>query len=267
MLQVMTPEVVRRNQDALIGAVGAVRSGRRVEAYVATVNAVQAFAIPRPEGPTPVLDFAPHAPPVSDFLTEIADGEPFSEVDPAERGAIVETIHGGLELLARFDPRAPDVVRALVPHIVLARHPSRGGGSAANAVGLVWLNPLPAASALDLADLLWHEATHQALFLADMVTTLFAFDRREGGIPQITSAIRRVPRDYDLSFHAACVASALVELHRGLEGRDRADALVPGLATTLAELRAMPGPLAAPGRAILDELLARAASDERRSAA
>jgi hypothetical protein len=257
MLSILQPEPLRAAQLTLIASVGAVTSGRRISAYVHTLNALQRYPIPFSEGErSPCLDFELNDPAVRWLLSELSGDNQVEVFSAAEQLQIRDKVKAGLQRLRVLDPSAEDAVRFLIPRLVFARHALRAGGSAANAVGMVWLSPLVNASVDDYAEFLWHEATHQALFLAEMIQPLFTVERRNGPMPQITSAIRRKPRDYDLAFHAACVAASLIELHQALGNQDRVAELRHGLSLTVSELLALQEPLAPAGRAILQELVA-----------
>jgi hypothetical protein len=255
MISVLKPEVLRAAQLTLIASVRAVTSGRRIPAYVQTLNALQRNPIPVPDGErTPVLDFTLDSPAVRSFVSELSGDEQLECFSASEQLQIAEGVQSGLQRLRVLAPCAEDAVRYLIARLVFARHPVRAGGSAANTVGMVWLSPPASAQADDFAEFLWHEATHQALFLADMLNPLFTVERRNGPMPQVTSAIRRQPRDYDLAFHAACVAASLIELYEALGNREKVAELRRGMSLTMSELMAMQEPLTDAGRAILFEL-------------
>jgi hypothetical protein len=257
MLSVLKPEPLRAAQLTLIASVGAVTSGRRISAYVRTLNAIQRHPIPFSEAErTPCLDFELSDPAVCWLLSELSGDNQLEAFAAAEQLQIRDLVKAGLERLRVLDPSAEDAVRFLISRLVFARHAVRAGGSAANSVGMVWLSPPASAGVDDYAEFLWHEATHQALFLAEMIQPLFTVERRNGPMPQITSAIRRKPRDYDLAFHAACVAASLIELYEALGNHDKVAELRQGLSLTLSELVAQQEPLTDAGRAILQELVA-----------
>jgi hypothetical protein len=174
-----------------------------------------------------------------------------------EQQAISINAAHGLALIASTGASVADVVTHLLVVVLFARKPEYGGGSRADMLGVVWLAPPNAWTALDYAEALWHETVHQALFLEEMVHGLYAapVGQMADGPALVISAIRRARRPYDLAFHAACVASGLVHLNFSLGRTSRCSWLLDGLYRTLPGLHAKSAYLSSNGRAILSDLV------------
>ena len=140
--------------------------------------------------------------------------------------------------------------------LLCAKKSGLGGGSFGDSLGVVWFDPDPFWESVDYAETILHEATHQSLFLSDMVRRLFVFEPREltGEDALVTSAILQTPRPYDLAFHSACVAAALVDFYLRTEMPDRSRKFVEPLKHTVAELRRKGHFLTRPGLVILHQL-------------
>lgn len=125
--------------------------------------------------------------------------------------------------------------RKLISHVVYAYRDEYSGGSVSNHIGWIWLSPEPAWSIDDYADNLIHEYTHNVLFLEEMTRTLFAFNAEIMALPQnqVVSAIRKIPRFFDQSYHAAAVAIVLAEHALNCGRTGTATLLVEGLLPSL----------------------------------
>src|SRR4051812_21770232 len=111
MISVLKPEVLRAAQLTLIASVRAVTSGRRIPAYVQTLNALQRNPIPVPDGErTPVLDFTLDSPAVRSFVSELSGDEQLECFSASEQLQIAEGVQSGLQRLRVLAPCAEDAV-------------------------------------------------------------------------------------------------------------------------------------------------------------
>ena len=109
----------------------------------------------------------------------------------------------------------------------LAKRDGHHGGSVSRRIGFVWLAPSSDWTAQECGERLWHEYLHHALFLEDMVNTVFVRDPCAMSEPEnrVPSAVRGVARRYDQSlsfrlgrFWTNRIQSASIR-HRWREGR------------------------------------------------
>lgn len=213
-----------------------------------------------PEDPWPHLDFAiEHADTAAHFLGRAIESA--HRCDSGERNRLTATLPRAYAEIAAYDPDLLAVLRLIVAGIVVAKLPGHGGGSMGDTIGLVWIEPGTFDDALDLADKLVHETTHQCLFLHEMVHGLFRLppDRMRDDDLLIRSALLEIPRGYARSFHSACVGASLVAFHRARGRTSVAERLLPRLRTTVAQLadkQRSHAPLRASGLAVLDQLAA-----------
>ena len=166
---------------------------------------------------------------------------------------IMSYIEQSLRLLATACPHLASGLAALLAEIVVAGKRATGACSSSAAVGAVFLSPRAAWPPSKYVEILVHEFVHQALFLDECVNGMFApaadFDAPDS---LVVSAIRKVPRGYDKSFHAACVAYVQRRLYHRLR---IADPKPPGnLGETLQGLHSRRRLLSDNGRAVLGEL-------------
>jgi hypothetical protein len=113
--------------------------------------------------------------------------------------------------LSLLDRRAPDLgagFAGLVSAIVVAARRGTGAASSSAAIGAIHLCPRASWPVPKYVELLVHEFVHQALFLDECVHGMFTGDTSELASRDavVLSAVRKVPRGYDKSFHAAYVA-------------------------------------------------------------
>jgi hypothetical protein len=120
--------------------------------------------------------------------------------------------------LSHVRDRAPygRLVDTLIARVVLAGDDRIGASSSRVHLGTVVMCPPPDWDHRHVAVSLVHEATHQALFLADLVRRVFAEDPAVLDGLTATSAVRGVPRPYDLAFHSAAVAVTIAPLAHDL---------------------------------------------------
>lgn len=88
------------------------------------------------------------------------------------------------------------------------------GGSISSLLGVIWLDP-SAGNKWNIqtyAEMIVHEFIHTHLFYAEMVHGTYS-DPGLISKAKVVSAIRKQPRDYDKSFHAAYVATGLATFH------------------------------------------------------
>jgi HEXXH motif-containing protein len=175
---------------------------------------------------------------------------------PEEIAVVEERMAGAEELIARYDSMFPAVMTLVVGSFIFGKRHGMGGGSIGDTVGVIWLNPRSTATALEYAEKIVHETTHQATFLYEMVHTLFSATTVEMEKPEalVTSSLRRIPRGYHRSFHSACVGVALTELYEELGAPATAARFCRPTMVTLSELRDKSRYLTEPGLAVLEEM-------------
>lgn len=117
------------------------------------------------------------------------------------------TVEDGLQYVRSMTPYG-ELIDTLVGRVVLAGDTNVGASSSRAHLGFIVMCPPSSWDHRHSAVSLVHEATHQALFLADLVRRVFRPD--PGALDGMTaiSAVRGVARPYDLAFHSAAVAVA-----------------------------------------------------------
>lgn len=111
------------------------------------------------------------------------------------------------------------------------------GGSVSGCIGMVYLCPKEDWDVTFYAEMLVHEYVHNRLFLDDMVNGLFPdLSLLKHPEAQVTSTIRRTKREYDKSFHAACVSCALAYFYDKLGDQTKTEEFILPVEQTLREL-------------------------------
>ncbi len=149
----------------------------------------------------------------------------------AERRLCRPVVRDGLRQFRRCFPESFAVFCETIPFVLLAKRDGHHGGSVSRRIGFVWLAPSSDWTAQECGERLWHEYLHHALFLEDMVNTVFVRDPCAMSEPEnrVPSAVRGVARRYDQSYHSAWVASGLIEYRARLSDIDGARAVFPRL--------------------------------------
>jgi len=176
-------------------------------------------------------------------------------LEPRNEKPIASRVGRSLRLLSTACPPLAAGLGALLAEIVVVGKRGTGACSSSAAVGALFLSPRAAWPPSKYAEILVHEFVHQALFLEECVNGMFVpsadFDAPES---LVVSAVRKVPRGYDKSFHAAWVAYLQRRLYQRL---GIADPKPPGeLSQTLQGLHSRRHLLTANGQAILAQLRA-----------
>lgn len=155
------------------------------------------------------------------------------------RAALYDLISEGLDAISNASHDLRTLIELTIGEIFLAREGEFGGGSVSSAVGLIWLNPSEEWSPQKTGEYIVHEWIHNMLFLADMVSPLFAVDyvglSRESSY--VTSAILKRKRPFDRCYHSAAVAAGLA-FYRTISGKaNKADSLINPAIRTVRELQ------------------------------
>jgi hypothetical protein len=121
-------------------------------------------------------------------------------------------------------PETFEAFKELIAFVILAKRPGYGGGTVSNRIGLIWLAPEEKWTVNDWLENLVHEFIHNALFLDDMVQTIFTAggSRLAEDDALAISAIRQVKRGYDKSYHSAFVSFGIITHYMKLKMHDKA---------------------------------------------
>ncbi|HRI66642.1 MAG TPA: HEXXH motif-containing putative peptide modification protein [Polyangium sp.] len=244
MLSFMNLETIQAEQKLFVrhvlGPEAAEEPG--VVPYFTALNQVQRYKVlfdERGQGPRREFDLA--IPEVRDFLlrTDFKEVGVEQTYDSARQEVTRKKLDEGFEIVRGVAPQLPEVINRLTGMFVFAHLDDWAAGSGRYAAGIIWLNMLKEAPALEYAEYLVHETTHQALYLYEMIHTLFSRPLQELGRPEalVVSSIRKVPRSLLHAFHAACVSVNLVQFYDALGMPDKADTFFDPLLLTLSQLR------------------------------
>jgi HEXXH motif-containing protein len=257
-IALMDPETVAANARA---AVQVVAPGRLDDAplrlaYLTALRDAQGSGLEiESAGPVFQLDLAA---PVSVATIRGIGGKDVTAVEIGDTGRERLRAHldAGFALLEEHDPDRAAVARLLVATLVVLRRPGLFSASAISALGAVAVNPAPEWEAIDFAETLLHESVHQAVFLDEMVNTLYGVDpkRLAADDALVLSAVRRTARPYDAALHAACVAVEVLWLHAGRDDAERVAQWSTGLTDSVAQLTERRHLLSAHGNEVLDDL-------------
>jgi hypothetical protein len=261
LLGFVRPERVEAHIATLAGALGepapAAAAGPRAT-YHALLNRLQPRRCEFPAGNAIRIEFdcddAWSAALLAHFLAGF-DVPRGARLDAGEQARISEKLAAAVLRVEAYDRDAARALRLLIGCVLVVRTPSFG--SLADALGAVLFGPDPAWPVDEYAELLWHEAVHQALFLEDMLAPVFA-----GGAALaaedalVENPILGVRRPFDLAFHGAVVSAALHDFYDRLGAPERALEFGGALAATLDALVARRRLLTERGRELLDELRA-----------
>ncbi len=138
----------------------------------------------------------------------LADDAPAAQALPAASARpVVEYCRQALSLMARVAPGLAAGFATLMAAVIVASAGKRAAGSSSNCISAMHLSPRAKWPVAKYAELLLHEFVHQALYLDECVHGMFAQpDRTAKYESLVLSAVRHVPRPYELAFHGACVA-------------------------------------------------------------
>jgi hypothetical protein len=196
------------------------------------------------------------------LLTGIMGGEfptSFSTISEADCKAYIGRALAGESHWNQLFPEDFTCYEELVRYVIYAYRDTYSGGSVSNAIGWIWLSPQADWTSGEYSENLIHEYTHNVLFLEEMVNTLFSVSASVMAEPEnrVVSAIRRVPRFFDQTFHAAAVAIVLTEFAI-CEGRLRdARLLVHGLLPSLDAMKEKRALMTDNGYTLLLEMISR----------
>src|SRR5699024_3144858 len=78
-----------------------------------------------------------------------------------------------LSLLKTLHNDLYNLINQYISTIYVVKNEGFGGGSVSGYLGFIWLNIQPQWSVIDIAENIYHEFIHNALFIDDMVNCLF----------------------------------------------------------------------------------------------
>jgi hypothetical protein len=246
--------VVQRNAELLTSAMGVPRDAPPDHAYRRALNSLQGWT-DRPDAGTALFfQGGTHADAsFSHFLTGY-DIPPVVPFEAADTSVISAAIDESLDLLHRLDADARATFDFLIHALLVVRIPAFG--SLSDALGWVLAGPEATWSRLEMAELLWHEALHQALFLFDLVDPIFRTDGAgvAAAAASVLNPVLGEDRPYDLAFHGVAVSLSIVDLHLRAGSVRHAEQLLSTLSDAVDHLTALRGLLTARGVGVLEEL-------------
>lgn len=248
---------VRKNANALAAALGIEDAVSPASAYVRALASIQGWNECLGADSGPSMFFQGGSECNAAFAHFLCDYElpaikPFSVSEISEVTAAIEE---SLDLLAKINDDLRATFDLLVRTLLIVRIPAFGGRS--DALGLVMAGPEADWSRLEIAELLWHEAVHQAVFLEDLVNPLFSTGEDQLVTPEarVHNPLLGTDRSLDLAFHGAAVSTAILDLHLRAASHRKVLLLLPGLALTIHQLTARRHFMTERGGEILDELV------------
>jgi hypothetical protein len=144
-------------------------------------------------------------------LDDVAIRRALPRQSPAVRSAQRSATQEALALLRTGNPPLGGLFDLVINRIFFFDLPEAHGGSHPGALGVIWASPPLTWAAVDGAEMLLHELTHQLLFLEEAVRGLF-LDRFSVGSPDnhARSAFLDVPRRPDQALHSLVVGAELL---------------------------------------------------------
>jgi hypothetical protein len=159
-----------------------------------------------------------------------------------QRAGLYDLISNGLDSISAASHDLRELIELTIGEIFLAQEGGSEGGTMSSAVGLIWLNPRVEWGPRRTGENIVHEWIHNMLFLADMVSPLFAVDYvgLSAESAHATSAILHRKRPFDRCYHSAAVAAGLIFFHTISGDPQKADALIEPTIKTVRELQDKP---------------------------
>lgn len=187
-------------------------------------------------------------------------GEGLNESDSfsiEEQKLIERNVEHALVLIKSINPNMHDLIKLVVSDIVCVRVDNSGGGTASNLPAIIWLSPHPMWTSIDYVECLIHETIHLTLFNGDLIYSIYNNPRGLQSIEEshVISAIRRVKRPIDKSYHSACVAVGIAYLYHILTMENTSKKIIDNLKNCVEDLEDKRRFLAPYGNAILDSLV------------
>ncbi len=175
----------------------------------------------------------------------------------SEQAVALSKLADTLDFIRAVVPDVHCLISNLIGTIVFLKQDGQAGGSVSSLTGLIWLNPSPDSTVVDYAVALVHEYVHNTIFLQDAVHGIFAYPIDfEAPEFAVRSALLKVLRPYDKSFHSAVVALCLHRFLMSANQYDMAKQVVADLGATIAGLQEKGDAALAPaGRALLGSVV------------
>jgi hypothetical protein len=170
-----------------------------------------------------------------------------------------------LATIRRDNPRLGSLLDLAINRIFFFDLENLGGGSNIDTPGIIWANPQPNWRTIDGVEFLVHELTHNLLSIEELVNGLFTdFVAMKAPENFARSAIRKVPRQMNLTLHSLLVGTELLLARENWLGHANGVVCHPPTGKLLADcktcldsIRSVPGHeklLTANGLSILDHV-------------
>lgn len=158
-----------------------------------------------------------------------------------------DSILHGLSFLLKTSELHYQFLDSFIETIFIEDSDVASGGSTSDAVGLIWSNPHPKFTSLDMAEFFVHELTHNLLFLDEWVHPHYDYSVIMNEDTWCKSAILRTRRPVDKVVHSLVVAAELVlyrKMHSGEPAEPRAHPpsadIVVAIESSIMDLRRLP---------------------------
>lgn len=148
------------------------------------------------------------------------------------------TYDGAVARFMRLFPELFGSFSSLIQYVIFAHRDGYSGGTVSSRIGLIWLSPSVEWSDDEWLENLIHEFVHNALFLEDLVHSIFSVGsaRLEQSDALATSAIRQVKRGYDKSYHSAFVSQTIIEYYLAIGKNEKAASFIFPLVVCVEDL-------------------------------
>jgi hypothetical protein len=121
-----------------------------------------------------------------------------------------------LKIIEEQLPELYSVFNRLVGALIFGKRGGFHGGSISDVIGIIWLAPKDDWGVNTYAEHIFHEFTHQVLFLDDMINCIFPKSVPDMIDDKVVSSILHINRGYDKSYHSAFVSYSIIQLREKL---------------------------------------------------
>jgi HEXXH motif-containing protein len=195
------------------------------------------------------------------LINEFRDPQPaggrYPEPLPkARRNTIALQVEEAIALIEEFNPGYAATVHDLLCTVILGAGVKSVSASVSHQIGIAFINPRESWTVLDMAEMLLHEAIHQAQYLDQMVRDWYTkpFHELIASDVKATSPIRRTPRPIPLVLQAAAVGTAIMDMRSWAGQEDSACEMCGNLARSLTGVKQHEDLLSERGLQVLYEL-------------
>jgi len=138
-----------------------------------------------------------------------------------------EVVNRGIDFLKSIKSGHHHLMDTIVTEIFILPSKEARAGSTSESIGVIWMNPKITYESNDMAEIMVHELTHQAMFIDELCGSHYHYGEMREKRNWPISAILKTSRPFDKVLHSAVVAAEIILLRERFIGHPTSPVIHP----------------------------------------